>query len=555
MNDLSQKIIPYLYDEEISSNLNPIIKYMLVSIYDEDFRKRSPMFSEALFKLFRTFNKFTEIPSFFNSEMIIKGNINETTLTITNTNTNALTSQLTLPSQSILYEKSEKNEDEINIDDINNFLNNNWEWSADKILEYNNDYILDISHDNVLVDLIKEYIFTKEDPKSSKLLICYNIIASSVELSFCIQLVLKFPKLIMHERERHIYENSQKQIKTRLEKLIIEWKRMFSEGKLKRNSLLRKYFSSNFSIENEDNSIGSIDLIEMTKEEPILKKNFISFSTLIQEGIFLFKVEEIAKQICLIDQNLLSEITIEDCVRHIKQEEGSLFSNIILRERQFKAYVLFFIYLITCIQVRKTVIEKFIELAYCLKKMNNNQTYVTIIKTFMFINLKDKVSLWDQLDNEHKSLYLNMTNEVNSFEMNEGIFNTSLIKKIITSTSSKNEASVNVYIPNSYSLASYIEIIKRKANKDKYEEKYEACTEFKEFFLILKEIRKNKLPYYENNPLYDFLFFGFKEIFRTDIWRPQFKKYAVLRPLIEDGCKIDKILEHLDEKFKKIDSK
>jgi hypothetical protein len=100
-----------------------------------------------------------------------------------------------------------------------------------------------------------------------------------------------------------------------------------------------------------------------------------------------------------------------------------------------------------------------------------------------------------------------------------------------------------------------VELIKRKAKKQSGSERIEACTEFKDFFLFIMEIKRNKLPYYENNPLYDFLKFGFKEMFRTDVWKPQFKKYSLLRLLIEDIKKVDKILEQLDEKFKKIDSK
>lgn len=524
------------------------------------------------------------------------------------------------------------------------------------MLDTNLEYILDSLSKEPLLYLIKEYLYSKEDSKFSKLLISYNIIASSIELAFCLRLVLKFPNYLMQSGEIKYYEETNNHITLRVKKLIHNWKEIYN-WKLEDNVLLRKYMSlkdinnvnkllidknnnynlisqNNIETDNLDNDynfnnsfdsninknasfeeLKYIDLIEMTKDEPLLKKNFISFSKIIQDGIFIFDIEEISKQICLIDQELLSEISIKDLLYKIKNfEHVDIFKKIKLREKQFKAYILFFIFLITCVQVKKSVIQNFLYLAYILKKKKNYQSYITIIKSFQFINLKDKTSLWDQIDPKYKGYYLNMVNEINNYEMNDPLFNNNSNNKALksiklikdnsldinlktqtqnkhsntnlclknsfkaehqlstnfnhnfnnidnndiysTNLSATNNYNYNTVIPNIASLNLCLELIKKKSNKDKdVSEKLNACSDFKELYFFIYDIKRNKLPYYENNPLYDFLKFGFKEIFRTDVWRSQFKKYTILRPLIEDEKKIDKILKHLDEKFKRLDSK
>lgn len=563
MKDFSKDILYLLNNDEVSFNINPLIKYSLKMLFDKHFKARSPRFSNSLTQYFQSINNYVEISMLKEMDNDIS---KQETLFIEErsslgnflNNDNRYNSEL---KSMFVIDKDKKFENNfINVDALTEFINNEWEWATDKLLEYNVEYILDSTEFNPLVELIKDYLFSKEDPKHSKLLISYSLIASSIELIFCLQLLLKFPTIIMQNKESEIYFQSQSQIKQRLNKFIYQWKELYGH-KLKNNPILRKYSTMNFSPSEDQSSHGYIDLIEMTKEEPLLKKNFIVFSRIIQEGIFIFEVEEIAKQICLIDQSYISEITINNYLNYFNNKEDQLFNKILLREKQLKVYILFFIFLITCIQVRKNIIEKFIELAYCLKRKKNYQTYVTIIKTFLFINLKDKVSLWDQLDNKYKTYYLNMVNEINSIEMNEGLYN-SKGKRHSSNTTSNNliidmndSSTILPIIPNIFSLNLSLEIIKRKAKKLNNEEQLEACQDFKDFYLGIVELKRNKFPYYENNPLYDFLKFGFKELFRTNIWRPQFKKYSLLRPLIEDYNKIDKILEHLDDKFKKIDSK
>ncbi len=564
MNDFQIELLTLLNDELFINTVNPVIKYCLISLFDNNFKRRSPKFTEALSQWFNSINNYVDI-SAINLESIHKRDTIQDTKLSDDSLFNSTTekcSDLTVRVNLDLIEK-DQNYNKLDVDNnaecLNTFLNNEWEWAAEHLLTYCNDYILDLPETNSLVDLIKEYIFSKEDPKNSKLLICYNLVSTSIELAFCLQLLLQFPLLIMHNKEKDIYLESQYQIKYRISKFVAQWKKLYGY-KLDKSPLLRKYMNMYMIQDEEDDlSNGHIDLIEMTKEEPLLKKNFISFSRLIQDGVFLFDVEEIAKQLCIIDQTNIAELSLESLIKYIKSEESTLFNHIQLREKQFKAYILFFIFLITCIQVRKTVIEKFIELAYVLKKKQNYQSYFTIIKTFQFINLKDKVSLWDQLDNEYKSQYLNMVNEINGIEMNDGLilFKNKKNSLTLNQNLSSNELGTSVLssIPNVYSLCNTIEIIKRRANKQNQEDQFDACNEFKDFYLAISEIKRNKFPYYENNPLFDFLKFGFKEIFRTNIWKPQFKKYSLLRPLIEDINKIDKILEHLDEKFKKIDAK
>ena len=75
--------------------------------------------------------------------------------------------------------------------------------------------------------------------------------------------------------------------------------------------------------------------------EPILNNKYISFTNLIKEGPFCFDVEEIARQFCLIDHEMLCELQYKDYVQFlVKKELPKVFKKFIIREKRIKCYIL-----------------------------------------------------------------------------------------------------------------------------------------------------------------------------------------------------------------------
>ena len=118
-------------------------------------------------------------------------------------------------------------------------------------------------------------------------------------------------------------------------------------------------------------------------------KYFLSRST--KKSIFCFDVEEIARQICLIDHELLSSLKYNDYIQYlVKKEMPKVFEQFIIREKQLQCYILIFMTMHSNLENKKNMIQNFIALAHTLKYMNNQQTCSTIINSFSIVGITKK---------------------------------------------------------------------------------------------------------------------------------------------------------------------
>jgi hypothetical protein len=403
-----------------------------------------------------------------------------------------------------------------------------------------------------------------------------------VELAFCLRLILKFPVLSILPNEKQKYDKENIAITKRIEKFIFAWKKKFPQ-KCEKDMIVKHYLDIDYTqlnMEEFNNTTYNIPFDNiMKREDPWLNNRLISTTQLIQNSLFIIKdaVDEIARQICMIDQDLLLELQISDYLREIKNdysEKESIFAKIISREQIFKAYILFSIYILVLkkedIKSIANLIDLYISLAFKLKNMNNFQSFVTIIKTFQRINLKQKSKIWSILKDINKTSYLTMLLEVDKIEMNTNfLFGTNPQSNYmynqggrISKSSSSNQnnkpnliVDVRTKIPNIITIKSTIDSIKRKLVSMNVNDSNWACEDFKNFHLKIEEMKNNRYTYYLNNPIHDFVLLGFKEIFRTDIFFERLPKMSSIRKLIEEENKndIEVIINQISKKLEKYD--
>ena len=76
--------------------------------------------------------------------------------------------------------------------------------------------------------------------------------------------------------------------------------------------------------------------------------------------------------------------------------------------------------------------------------------------------------------------------------------------------------------------------------------------DFKDFYLLMEQLSKNKYSFFKVNPLYDFFKFGFLEIFKPKKWnlkfRTDFSQYS------NDITQLDQLLEVLIKNVKNLDN-
>ena len=71
--------------------------------------------------------------------------------------------------------------------------------------------------------------------------------------------------------------------------------------------------------------------------EPILSNKYVSFTKLIKEGPFCLDIEEIARQMCLIDHEMICELKYNDYIQFlVKKEYQKIFQRFLKREKQLK---------------------------------------------------------------------------------------------------------------------------------------------------------------------------------------------------------------------------
>ena len=546
--DATKVILTLIKDEQIRQGLNPLVYYALKLMYNSEFSKRSKYFGLAIKRLFDELanNLNLQIATLDSNLMAAE---NTMTFDMSIVDDIGPAEPMEKKDKNVKNDKNENNikeeeENPLNVtankdvyNSVNKLMKKNWKWCFNKMVDYDDEYILDRDDNYILLRLIKDYIFSDIPPNESTLMLCYNIFCSSIELMFCFKLVLSFPNYFFMKKEITQINEYFKNIKKRVELFFDVWCGNHWD-KYKRNKLIKEIIGPKeqkpvIEIEKKEKSINKINM-----SEPILNSKYISFTKLIKEGPFCFDVEEIARQICLIDHELLSSLKYNDYIQYlVKKEMPKVFEQFIIREKQLQCYILIFMTMHSNLENKKNMIQNFIALAHTLKYMNNQQTCSTIINSFSIVGITKKKLLWKLIEKKYRDIYSNLEKEVNDMELNEN----PIMKE------KKEDGSV----PHIRFIMALINnlIIQMKGMEE--EHKIFICNDFKELINSMEDNSKKKYLFFKMNPLYDFFKFGFLEIFKPKRWglKSRFDFSAYTTKL----TKLDQLLNYLVKNFQNAD--
>jgi hypothetical protein len=402
---------------------------------------------------------------------------------------------------------NENNKDSSKVSEIlNNFSSHDWSWYIETLLDCEKTYILESDEDYCLIYMLQKYVFESQDPILSELMRGYNLFFSSVELMFCLRLILHFPKIYYMKKEQKKLNTSYNDaIKDRVSKFMLAWVKVYPK-KYEKNLFIQSLINDVVKI-TKDEQHPSIDFISLSLEEPILPAKYVGIIKLIREGPFSFDVTEIARQLCIIDQKNFSSIPEKDYIDYIvKKEVPESFNKIYKRETHFKCYVLIFILLIKDLENQKRTIQNFIQLADTCKSLNNYQSEYTIISVLSAMGLQRKLLLWKMLDKKYKEMFLQMESDFKDVDLNEKTF----FDKLKTGT----ETSVPHINLIKNQINNFIITIKMSGER----QKVSLCREYRDFYVKIIDLNRNKYSYFLVNPLNDFLSNGFWEICKTKEW-------------------------------------
>lgn len=538
--DATKVILTLIKDEQIRQGLNPLVFYALKLMYNSEFSNRSKYFGLAIKRL------FDELGNNLNLQ-IAKLDSNLMAAENTMTFDMSIVDDISSPNQNE-NEKDKNNineeEDPLNVtankdvyNSVNKLMKKNWKWCFNKMVDYDDEYILDRDDNYILLRLIKEYIFKDIPPRESTLMLCYNIFCSSIELMFCFKLILSFPNFYFMKKEQKQMNDYFINIKKRVELFFDEWCAIYWD-KYKKNKLIREIIGpKEKKPEIVENKI-EIPINKITMSEPILNSKYISFTKLIKEGPFCFDVEEIARQICLIDHELLCSLKYKDYIQFMKKKEiPKIFEQFMIREKQLQCYILIFMTMHSNLENKKNMIQNFIALAHTLKYMNNQQTCSTIISSFSIVGITKKKLLWKLIEKKYRDIYSNLEKEINDVELNEN----PILKE-------KKEDGSIPHIRYIIALINNL-IIQMKGMEE--EHKIFICNDFKDLISSMEENSRNKYLFFKMNPLYDFFKFGFLEIFKPKRWglKSRFDFSAYTTKL----NKLDQLLNYLVKNFQNAD--
>ena len=538
--DATKVILTLIKDDQIKQGLNPLVYYALKLMYNSEFASRSKYFGLAIKRLFDE----------------LANNLN---LQIAKLDSNLMAAENTMTFDMSIVDdignvnqedKKDKNDNNINEEDplnvtankdiynsVNKLMKKNWKWCFNKMVDYDDEYILDRDDNYILLRLIKEYIFSDTLPRESTLMLCYNIFSSSIELMFCFKLILSFPNYYFMKKESNLMDDYTKNIKKRIELFFDEWCGTYWE-KYKKNRLIKEIIGQKEQKPEIEVNKKNIPINKITMSEPILNSKYISFTKLIKEGPFCFDVEEIARQICLIDHELLSELKYKDYIQFLKKKEiPKIFERYLIREKQLQCYILIFMTMHNNLENKKNMIQNFIALAHTLKYMNNQQTCCTIISSFSIVGITKKKLLWKLIEKKYRDIYSILEKEINDVELNEN----PILKE-------KKEDGCVPHIRYIIALINNL-IIQMKGMEE--EHKIFICNDFKELISSMEENSRNKYLFFKMNPLYDFFKFGFLEIFKPKRWglKSRFDFSAYTTKL----NKLDQLLNYLVKNFQSAD--
>jgi len=533
--EYSEIILSYLKDSKIKASLNPLNYYALRILYDKKMLRRSRYFSRAISKFLETLGNTLEISVFDQSIIEVKSEENKF-------NDDTLLADFNLKDREIIKFNDIRNlkGDNLNLSINKNYYNNlhNHEWNIDILFESEDDYILDKEDDYILLVMLKNYIFSDENPKTSPLLVTYNIFCSSIELIFCLKLVEQFPITIFNPRESKKFEEYKEHVKNRINYFFNEWYHIYHK-KYHKNVLIQAMIGKISSSINENSTM--LDLISLSMVDPILNKN-VSFTQLIKHGPFCYEIEELARQICIIDHEYFESIQINDYNKFIvKRKIPDSFKKLETRIKQLKCYILLCILMQNNLDNKKLTIQNFIALAYDCKRMNNTQTSFTIISALNVVEICKKTNLlWRLTERKYKEMFAYLDKEFFDIEMSEDLFLTS-----------QNESYVMPFIPHVNKIKNCVNNFIIKLKSGDINTNVEICKQYKEFNITIGELRKNKYSFFKLNPLYDFLKFGFLEFFKVKKWN--IKSRIDISEFGEEelqGDRLDKMYNYLITKFK-----
>jgi hypothetical protein len=115
--------------------------------------------------------------------------------------------------------------------------------------------------------MLKDYIFETQDPKISELMQGYNLFVSSVELMFCLRLILHFPKVHFMRKEEHLPNSYFNYIKDRVCKFCYVWCKEYPQ-KYQKNLFIQSLIKDLINITESEHK--QIDLISLSLDEPLL---------------------------------------------------------------------------------------------------------------------------------------------------------------------------------------------------------------------------------------------------------------------------------------------
>ena len=190
---------------------------------------------------------------------------------------------------------------------------------------------------------------------------------------------------------------------------------------------------------------------------------------------------------------------------------------------------------------KKILIQNFIQLAYNLKLLGNNQTSNTIIITLGIINILKKKLLWKIIEKKYRDIYIAIEKDFHDMELGNSIIN--------------NKEKFEACVPNVryiLSLLNNIIISNKNINNNSINENNKiVLNEFKNFYGDFKKITNEKYLFFKINPLYDFFVFGFLEIFKPKRWN--LKSRFDFSAYIEKMEKLDQLLNYLTKNIQTLD--
>ena len=524
--DCSQLVLSVIKDDSIKKNLNPIVYYCIKLIYDPEFSNRSRLFCRCIKNFFDKMSKLLNLENICN-------NLTEKDLIDNNLVIN------TILNQSNNIKDKDKNSSKVS-EILNNFSSHDWSWYIETLLDCEKTYILESNEDYCLIYMLQKYVFESQDPFLSELMRGYNLFFSSVELMFCLRLILHFPKIYyMKKEEKLLHSTYNDAIKDRVSKFMIAWVKVYPK-KYEKNLFIQSLINDVVKITKEEQH-QSIDFISLSLDEPILPSKYVGIIKLIREGPFLFDIVEIARQLCIIDQRNFSSIPEKDYIDYIvKKEIPESFNKIYKRETHFKCYVLIYILLIKDLENQKRAIQSFIQLADTCRTLNNFQSEYTIISVLSAMSLQKKLLLWKMMDKKYKDMFAKMENDFKDVDLNEKTFFDKL------------NIGSETFVPHINLIKNQINnfIITIKMSGEK--QKVTLCREYRDFYVKIIDLNRNKYSYFLVNPLNDFLSNGFWEICKTKEWG--IKTNFDLSSYADENSDAEKMFDALVKYYQKSDS-